>query len=281
MYCPVNIVPGQVLALPGELNLNCTDVPGQLVCSSAEVSLDEDPWPMDTLYFEMDVGVADTLRGLNGWAVPADGMLWPGMAVALPLRHCLPNATLECVTRAEANSVLPEGPYSTDAAGPDYYGLMEIRTLGDNYGWEWGGINTRAGCSIVPLQAPDSPSLWPTSSDAFSSELRPGTGCMGDLGGLPGIGCRGCTPVLGCSAGEPPMQPGIPPYPSYCPNASVVPGSHFAYKVRYNDTLDHLDQKFGFVEGTLCRFNAVKNCSCLSAEGAWLKIPVVAAGTRT
>ena len=77
-----------------------------------------------------------------------------------------------------------------------------------------------------------------------------------------------------CEAGEPKPAPGATW--SYCPSAAIVPGTNFAYKVRFNDTLDDLDTRFGFTEGTLCRFNAVKNCSCLSTDGAWLKIPVVA-----
>ena len=76
-----------------------------------------------------------------------------------------------------------------------------------------------------------------------------------------------------CAAGEP--TPSGADY-SYCPQASIVPGKQFAYKVRYNDTLDDLDARFGFKQGELCAYNGIKNCSCLSTEGAWLAIPNVA-----
>merc|ERR1712118_63560 len=112
--------------------------------------------------------------------------------------------------------------------------------------------------------APPAPSLWPAGSDAYMTDIQylpDGHYCGGSPfpgNPYPGTGCRGCNAVPYCSAGE----PSNPNDASYCPNASTVPGSHFAYKVRYNDTLDHLDDRFGFAHGTLCNFNGIKNCSC-------------------
>jgi LysM repeat protein len=239
----MQISAGQVLALPGELNMRCTDVPGQLKCWKYQGADYDIGGIFDRTVTQDPQGdssdITGTIRGVNGWSYEgAAHSIRTNVSLQVPLRHCLPNATLECVTRAEYNSVMVN-------PSREFFGIMEIRSIGENYAWEFNSGYVRSESTFTHSAPPDAPSLWPTDTSAMHY--------------------RSCATVFGCGASE----------PSDCPSASVVPGSHFAYKVWFNDTLDHLDKRFGFAEGTLCSFNAVKNCNCLSTEGAWLKVPSV------
>jgi LysM repeat protein len=71
------------------------------------------------------------------------------------------------------------------------------------------------------------------------------------------------------------------PVSAYCPqdgtqctNCTSAPGAHFCYKPHTNQTLTAIGKLFGVAEETLCALNQMSNCSCLSAEQSFLKIPI-------
>jgi hypothetical protein len=293
------ITVGQVLALPGALSLKCTAVPGQIACwaytgyqpSQKAISDDPSVFSLCFFYFDSaysgggycmeDKAMVDILTGLNAWATP-DLNVWIGMTgLAMPLRRCLPTRELECVTYDEGHSAIlthitggncPDGrPVGDDGC---FFLSDTIRLTGENDYW-WGNRAPYVVPPYVDVNGTTSGLAFATSSGTWDDGAPPPDAPMQWPTDTVAVGWPGCPdyrPAINkwCETGEPEPGKGVP---SYCPSASVVPGSHFAYKVSYGDTMDDLDKRFGFDEGTLCSFNSMRNCSCLSTGGSWLKIP--------
>jgi hypothetical protein len=117
----------------------------------------------------------------------------------------------------------------------EYFNKVTIKYVEDNYNWD--GYD-------VPYE--QQLHKWPMSSTAT-------------------------TAYHGCDPGYPACSPDDPGT-SYCPQCIPIPNVNFCYKVHVNDTIHDLAARFHVDEGKLCELNQMKNCSCLSTEGSWLKI---------
>jgi hypothetical protein len=122
----------------------------------------------------------------------------------------------------------------------EYFNEATLKYVSDNSDWQ--GVGT-AG----PVRK------WPMTSVATAQfhHCDPGL----DEGGY------------SCGANDPSQ--------SYCPRCLETDNADFCYKVHINDTIYDLGARFGVDPDALCEMNQMKNCSCLSSEGSWLKIKLL------
>jgi len=244
---------GQVLAVPtptekGGTLLSCEPMEGVYDCWTNTVD------PTNPIVFDDVPGYVgmtwtsayDKFKAINAFVILPGGppLIWPGMTVKLPRRRCLPTESTDCVTFDAFQSV-----NSMSSSGNDFFNFEQIKHLDDNFGWFSHIFSSATNAANTPI-------VFPTDSTGLNSSFGSKFGC-GWINQW-------------CSTNDPGQ--------SYCPQCVSSEGldSYFCYKVKYNDTIDLLGDTFGVPSQQLCAYNGMKNCSCLSAEGSWLKVPRLA-----